>query len=170
MVPLPSGFTSDLIAAFGVLKTRTALSVDDLRVLAMIEAAGEEFYVRIARSIPGNAPGTVEAKTLLMRNGREERGHARRLLKAIAAEGATFDLPVHSDNPFVASLPPEIPATAGFLKGLESGEQEGDRQYQAWADAATNPVVARILRQNGREETRHGRRDAQVVRLLAAQG
>ncbi len=164
MVTLPNGFPSDLLGAFKVLKTRPKLAVEELRVLAMIEAAGEEFYLRIAKGVRDR-----EAKELLTQNGREERGHAHRLIKAIAAEsGETFVLPEPEDNPFIASMPAEYPATAEFLKMLETGEQDGDRQYQAWADGASNPAVAKILRQNGREESRHGERDARAVRLIAA--
>jgi rubrerythrin len=163
MVTLPNGFPSDLLGAFDVLKSRKKLSVDDLRVLAMIEAAGEEFYVRIA-----NGVRNAEAAALLTQNAREERGHAHRLLKAIVAEGgAAFVLPEPKDNPFFASLPAEIPATPEFLKMLESGEQDGDRVYQGWADGTSNADVAKILRQNGREESRHGERDAKVIELLA---
>jgi rubrerythrin len=164
MFTLPPDYPSDISGAFGVLKTRKSLSLDDMRVLAVIEAAGEEFYVRIARGVRN-----PEAAALLIQNGREERGHAHRLLKAIvAAGGEPFELPAARDNPFIASLPHELPATVEFIRSLESGEQNGDRIYQAWADAAANDEVAKVLRQNGREETHHAERDAQVIRLLAA--
>jgi rubrerythrin len=166
MVNLPNGFPSDLLGAFNVLKTHATLSVEDLEVLALLEAAGEEFYVRIARGVRD-----AEARALLLQNGREERGHAYRLVKAIALEsGKTFELPEHAHNPFVAAMPSEMPATAEFLKMLESGEQDSDRQYQAWANGASKPEVAKSLRQNGREESRHGERDAQAMRLIAANG
>ena len=164
MVTLPNGFPSDLLGAFKVLTARPKLAVEDLKVLAMIEAAGEEFYLRIAKGVRDR-----DAKELLSQNGREERGHAHRLVKAIAAEsGETFVLPESQENPFIASMPTEYPVTTEFLKTLESGEQDGDRQYQTWADGASNPTVAKILRQNGREESRHGERDAQAMRLIAA--
>ena len=164
MFSLPSGFPSDLIGAFKVLTTRPELTIEDLRVLAVIEAAGEEFYLRIAKSVRN-----TEAKALLTQNGLEERGHAHRLVKAIAVEsGETFVLPEPQENPFIASMPTEFPATAEFLEMLETGEQDGDRQYQIWADGASTPAVAKILRQNGREESRHAERDAQALRLIAA--
>jgi rubrerythrin len=164
MFTLPQGYPSDISGAFGVLKTRQSLSLDDMRVLAVIEAAGEEFYLRIARSVRN-----AEAAALLIQNGREERGHAHRLLKAIvAAGGEPFELPSAGENPFIAGLPAQLPATPEFIASLEKGEKDGDRIYQAWADAAANEEVANVLRQNGREETRHGERDAQVIRLLAA--
>ncbi len=164
MFTLPPDYPSDISGAFGILKTRKSLSLDDMRVLAVIEAAGEEFYLRIARGVRN-----PQAAALLIQNGREERGHAHRLLKAIvAAGGEPFELPPASENPFIAGLPAEFPATPEFIASLEKGEKDGDRIYQTWADAAANDEVAQVLRQNGREETRHGERDAQVIRLLAA--
>jgi hypothetical protein len=164
MFALPQGYPPDISAAFGILKSRTKLSIDDMRVLALIEAAGEEFYLRIAKSVRN-----PDAAALLTQNGREELGHAHRLLKAIvAAGGESFELPAPNENPFVAGFPAEFPATPEFIGSLESGEKDGDRIYQTWADAAANAEVAKVLRQNGREETRHGERDAQVIKLLEA--
>ncbi len=89
----------------------------------MIEAAGEEFYLRVAKGVRD-----THAKALLTQNGHEERGHAHRLVKAIAAEsGETFVLP------------------------------EPPRSQRSFANTA-------------REESRHGERDAQAVRLIAANG
>lgn len=164
LFPLPPGYPSDFAGALGVLKSRQSLSVEDLRVLALVEAAGEELYLRIARGIR-----LPEAAALLVQNGREERGHAHRLMKAIvAAGGEAFDLPKPEDNPFVATMPATFPATVEFIGSLESGEKNGDRLYQHWAAGAANETIAQVLRQNGLEETRHGERDAEVVRLLQA--
>ena len=164
MIQLPPGYPADFAGALAVLKTRTRLSLDDMRVLALLEAAGEEFYLRIAKGV-----GHAEAAALLIQNGREERGHAYRLLKAIELSGGEpYELPGADANPFIAGLPAQMAASSEFLSSLERGEQDGDRTYQRWADAAANPEVAKILRQNGREETRHGERDAQVAQLLAA--
>jgi rubrerythrin len=161
---LPPGCPSDLYGAFNMLKTHSALSLEDMQVLALIEAAGEEFYFRIAAGVTD-----AKAKQLLTRNGREERGHARRLVKAIQVQGgAPFELPAAADNPFVAALPGEFPATPEFLKMLADAEQDGDRQYEAWASASSHPEVAKLLRANGREESRHGVRDAEVIQILAA--
>ena len=45
-------------------------------------------------------------------------------------------------------------------------EDDGDLVYQSWADAEPDPEVAKLLRQNGREEARHGERVNEVRRLL----
>ena len=51
MQALPSGFPNDLIGAFDILKTRSRLAVDDLKVLAMIESAGEILYQNMAKTV-----------------------------------------------------------------------------------------------------------------------
>ena len=164
MNELPAGYPTDLYGAFNLLKTRDKLSLEDLKVLALIEAAGEEFYLRIAAGVRND-----KAKALLTRNGREERGHAARLVKAIGLQGGSpFELPEARDNPFIASLPGDFQVTAEFLKGLEGAEIDGDRQYEVWAAGAANAEVAKLLRANGREESRHGARDAEVIELIAA--
>ena len=56
---------------------------------------------------------------------------------------------------------------ADLLNIIEQSEKDGDLQYQVWADAESSDAVAKILRQNGAEETRHGERVAQVVALLS---
>lgn len=162
MSSLPADYPTDALAAFELLKSRKSLSVDDMKVLAMIENFGECFYQAIARGVPN-----AEAKALLQRSGQEERGHAARLIKAIKLKGGSFELPKDEDNVFIQSAPKEIMADGDFMSGLAQGEMDGDLQYQAWADAEPNAEVAKLLRQNGREETRHGERIAEVKKLLA---
>jgi rubrerythrin len=162
MVSLPPGYPTDALEAFNLLKARKRLSQQDVAVLAMIESSGEAFYMAAARAIKNDA-----ARALLARNAQEERGHAHRLVKALGLLGAPpFSLPADSDNPFVRTVPEELPVDSAFLAMLESAERDGDLQYQAWADAEANPEVARLYRQNGIEETRHGERVKQVKQLL----
>ena len=162
MNALPADYPTDALAAFALLKSRPSLSIDDMKVLAMIENFGECFYQAIARNVPN-----AEAKALLLRSGQEERGHAARLLKAIKLKGGSFEMPADQDNVFIQQAPHEIMADGDFMSGLAQGEMDGDLQYQAWADAEPDPEVARLLRQNGKEETRHGERIAEVKKLLA---
>jgi rubrerythrin len=162
MTSIPSGYPSDQIEAFALLATRETLSIDDMKILALLEAAGEAFYFAAADAVERE-----EAKDLLRRNGQEERGHAHRLLKAIELLGGEFTLPADADNPYVQPMDLAGIINADLLSIIEQGEQDGDLQYQAWADAESNQHVAKILRQNGVEETRHGERVAQVMALLS---
>ena len=163
MLSLPAGYPEQAFDAFAFLKTRTELSVEDMQVLAMIECYGEAFYFLLAEGVEDS-----EAKALLKRNGQEERGHAHRLLKAITLKGgAPFSLPANEDNPFFKFVPTTVECNAEVIAALEQGEVDGDLVYQVWAAAETNPLVADLLLQNGKEETRHGERVQQVRQRLA---
>jgi rubrerythrin len=166
MSPIPAGYPASQTEAFALLAARSTLSIDDLKVLALLETAGEAFYLALAEAVPG-----AEAKALLARNGQEERGHAHRLLKAITLlGGAPYALPDNADNPYVMPLRMDGVVNADFLAMLARGEQDGDLLYQSWAAAESNAEVAKIYRQNGAEETRHSQRVARVTQLLSAQG
>jgi hypothetical protein len=162
MTALPPGYPHQAFEAFDFLKTRQTLSVDDLKVLAMIECYGEVFYQLLARGV-----ADPEARALLARNGQEERGHAHRMIKAIRLKsGEAFELPTNEDNPFMALAPSEVPANAELLSLLEQGEIDGDLVYQKWADAEPNPEIAQLYRLNGKEETRHCERVMEVKKRL----
>ena len=164
MNALIPGYPADFFAAIEILKAREKLALDDVKALALIESAGEVFYLSVARGLSNAA-----AKALLTKNGNEERGHAHRLLKAIKLlGGGDFALPEHEQNPFVASVMGEFPVNVEFLAMLETGEKDGDLLYQRWAAAESNPEVAKIYLQNGKEESQHGERATQVKQLLAS--
>jgi rubrerythrin len=145
------------VAAIGAIET---LDVDAMRLLFRIEMSGEDFYFGIADRI-----GDARAADLLRRNGREERGHAERLRKAIGIKlGRDFQPEASDTARFAIPLPDEIP---GAMLGLiVQGELDGDVGYQRWADRESDPEVQKLLRQNGREETRHGERVREVIALL----
>jgi rubrerythrin len=164
MPGLPAGYPEEAFAAFAFLKDRAHLSVDDLKVLALIECYGEAFYFRLADSV-----SLPEAKALLRRNGQEERGHAHRVLKTIRLKtGEPYELPADADNPFISNLPADVTCDTGIIGALEAGEADGDLTYQAWADNEPDAAIADLLRQNGREESRHGQRATEVRRLLSS--
>jgi rubrerythrin len=159
---IPAGYPDNQMEAFALLATRQKLSIDDLKILALLETAGEAFYLATAAAVDNE-----EAKALLIRNGQEERGHAHRVLKAIALLGdAPYTLPTEEQNPYIRPLLLDGMISAELLAMIQKGEQDGDLQYQAWAAAESNVEVAKIYRQNGSEETRHSERVAQVVGLL----
>lgn len=163
MSVVPAGYPTDQVAAFELLSTRARLAIDDIKVLAMLETAGEAFYQSLAAAVDNDA-----ARALLSRNSQEERGHAHRLLKAIKLLGGEdFSLPEHAHNPYVSAMPAaKLLGSEAFFAALEQGELAGELQYEHWADAEANPEVAKIYRQNGSEEARHGARVAEIKRLL----
>jgi len=162
MASLPAGYPSQPFEALDFLKTHQTLSIDDVKVLAMIETYGEVFYEVLARGVADET-----ARELLLRNAAEERGHAHRLLKVIKLKGGSFELPANEDNPFNPFALDHVPASAEIMDLLQQAEVDGDLQYQAWADAEENEEVANLLRLNGREETRHFERVAEVRKRLA---
>ena len=160
MAELPAGYPNEALPALEVLKSHEVLSVEDLKVLAMIETWGEVFYQVLSRAVPDET-----SRDLLLRNGAEERGHAHRLLKAIKLKGGSFELPPNEENPFNPFALDNLPANSELLGMIQQAEIDGDTMYQTWADAEPNEEVAQLLRLNGREETRHFERVSEVKRL-----
>ena len=138
------------------------LDVAAMELLFRVECSGEDFYFALADRI-----GNDEAADLLRKNGREEVGHARRLQRAIALKlGREYEPSEEMQTRFSIPLPDTIDAT--LFPVIVQAELDGDVGYQRWADREENPEVAKLLRQNGREETLHGERVRKVVELLNA--
>ena len=55
---------------------------------------------------------------------------------------------------------------ADILRMIVDAEVQGDAGYQKWADNEPDPEVERILRLNGREESLHGERIAEVIAII----
>jgi len=158
---LPREVPADFVAALARLARTERLDVDDMKLLVLLELAGEPLYARLA---DGVAP--PEAKALLLQNGREETAHAHRLKRAIEKKtGAAYALPTLAENPYAA--PPPMPVvSAALLAGVQQGETGGEADYQRYAAHEPDPEVAEWLRQNGREELRHRDRVGRVIEIL----
>lgn len=151
----------DFFSAVVALGSIKRLDVDGMRLLFRVENSGEDFYNGIADRI-----GDERAAALLRRNGREERGHAERVRKALGIKlGRAFEPSADDLAPFAIELPESIPAE--LFPAIVQGELDGDAGYQKWADGEADPEVQRLLRLNGREETVHGERVREVMTLLA---
>jgi len=159
---LPETIPADFLAALAHLDTQEKLGVEEMKLMVLLETAGEPLYQKLASLAPDG-----EATELLLTNGREETAHAHRLKRAIEiATGESYAVPSLDQNPY-AEAPPFTELSPELLAGLIAGETNGDAGYQKWADHEPNAEIAALLRQNGREETRHGERVARVVELLA---
>lgn len=165
MSNLPSDLPVDFVTAFAKLSALSRLEVEDMKLMVLLESAGEPLYARLADGVEPE-----RAKALLRQNGREETAHANRLKKAIEIlTGEPYEIPSLSENPY--GEPPAMgEITSDLLRGLIGAEIGGDLLYQGYADNQENADVAELLRQNGREETRHGKRVEQVIELLADRG
>jgi rubrerythrin len=161
MSHLPADLPADFGAAFAKLSALTKLGVEDMKLMILLETAGDPLYAGLADAVEPE-----EAKALLRQNGREETAHAHRLKRAIEIlTGAPYEIPALEDNPYAKS-PSMGTVTVEMLRGLVQAERGGDALYQTYAAGEENPDVAELLRQNGREETRHGERVEQVIALL----
>jgi rubrerythrin len=144
----------------GGLPESDTLDEDALRAMFSTEMGGEDFYNALADRVDN-----VEAAKLLRNNGREEAGHARRLLRALSLKvGHEVDPTPEMFTSTAIQLPDAI--SPKLLSIIRDAELEGDVSYQRWADNEADPQVARLLRLNGREESIHARRVEQVMALL----
>jgi len=137
-------------------------TLDDLKALMFLEAAGEIYYENLVALAPNDA-----VKKLLARNGQEEMAHAHRLKRVIKMiHGEDCDIPSREQNPFANSLmvPPAV--DAAFLTSFAETERTGETFYQIWADNIGNADAAKLLTQNGKEETRHGDRLTEALGLI----
>lgn len=160
---LPAGMPQTSEAAFAYIGTIDTPSVDDLKLMICLEASGLSFYKALAAGAPSKAIGD-----LLNANGREEMAHAKRLQKAIQIlTGETFDIPAPDANPY-DTAPATLPVDEKLLDNMAQGEFGGELMYEGWAAKIGNGEVAKLLRQNGKEERRHGERAQQAKALLTA--
>ncbi|MBY0401774.1 ferritin-like domain-containing protein [Myxococcota bacterium] len=161
MSSLPSDLPSDFGAAYARLLGLEKLGVEDMKLMILLETAGEPLYFGLAEGV-----SSEEARSLLRQNGREETAHAHRLKKAIEIlTGAPYTIPTLDENPY--GKPPAMGAvTPELLRGMVQAESGGDKLYQTYAAHEPNPAVAELLLQNGREETRHAQRVEQVIAIL----
>ncbi|MCD9625438.1 ferritin-like domain-containing protein [Rhabdothermincola salaria] len=150
----------DFLSASLQLAAVERLDVADMELLVRLENSGVAFYDVLADRI-----GDEEAAVLLRRNGREEAGHARRVLRALELKvGEGYEAPPELSEPLQIDLPD--PIDPAMLPLIVAGEIDGDAGYQGWADHEDDPEVARLLRLNGREETKHADRLREVMAIL----
>jgi rubrerythrin len=153
---------ADFFAAVAALGAIEQLDIDALRLLYRVECSGEDFYNHLADRI-----GNARAAELLRRNAREERGHAERVRSVIGIKlGQVYEPTAEDRARYVVPLPDTISAPE-LLPLIVQGELDGDAGYQRWADRESDAEAQRLLRLNGREETRHGERVREVIALIA---
>jgi rubrerythrin len=152
----------DFFSAAASLGQVETLDVATMELLIKVENSGEDFYNLLADRI-----GNEEAGELLRRNGREEVGHARRISRAIALKlGTDYEPSPELLERFEVPLPEVVGLELFPL--IVKAELDGDAGYQRWADNEPDPEVARLLRRNGREETKHGERAQAALAILEA--
>ncbi len=152
----------DFFEATARIGAAESLDLETLELLIRVENSGDVLYDALADRI-----GNEEAAELLRRNGREEVGHARRMMKVMSIRtGTEYVPPAEVLEKFSVELPDTI--DLAMLPLIVAGEMQGDAGYQAWADAETDEEIIRLLRLNGREETKHAERITRVIEILEA--
>jgi rubrerythrin len=162
-VTIPAGAPQTLGEAFAHIGQVQSPTIDDMKIMVLVEAAGLALYEGLA-----GATTNAEVQTLLRCNGREEMAHAHRVAKAIKAmTGEDYPPPSVEDNPYLSGPLPTAPVTPEGLAQTAQAEFAGDALYAGWADAVGHEEAAALFRQNGKEETDHGNRLMQAAALLA---
>jgi rubrerythrin len=152
----------DFFSASQAVAKAKEMDLATMELVFRLENSGEEFYNALADRVDN-----AEAAELLRRNGREERGHARRLQRAISIKlGQDWEPSEEVMQNFAIPLPDEI--GIDVFPAIVKAEIDGDTGYQRWADRESDPEVARLLRLNGREETIHGERVSKALEILQA--
>jgi len=150
----------DQATVFEQLGAADVLTVPLMEQLWKLERSGEASYLAMAELVED-----PRAKELLVRNGREEMGHARRIARALSIKlGQEWEPSEALAAPEPVAAPPYLDRE--ILEMIVQAEVRGDAGYQKWADNEPDPEVERILRLNGREESLHGERVAKVMELL----
>jgi len=159
---LPADAPKTTNEAFAYLgKLMNGATIDDLKILALVEAVGQKLYEDIA-----SRAEHPEVKKLLLANGREELGHAHRVSKAIEIlTGKPFPIPEIDANPLYTGITP-MPITKAAFEGLVKAEFNGGNLYDGVASSFDNPEVVALLKQNGKEEVQHGHRVQQAIEFL----
>jgi len=164
MQALPEGAPVSLGDAFAIINAATHPTLDVLRLMVFAEAAGKTLYESLADQVDVPA-----VQALLRHNGREELAHAHRVSRAIGKlTGTDYPVPTPEENPYLTMPASTRAVTPEMLATLAQAEFNGDALYETWAQNSTDADVARLLRQNGREETEHGQRLQQAAELLRA--
>jgi rubrerythrin len=161
MGQLPANAPESAKAAFAQVNAKTTPSIDDLKLMVYLEASGQTSYGELAKGAPN-----PEIRTLLEANGREELAHAHRVAQVITLiSGEDFAVPAAADNRYATASGGVV--DRAMLEMLVRAEDGGCILYETWAANIGNPEAAALLRQNAKEETRHGQRAKDALALLA---
>lgn len=139
------------------------LDLETLEILIRVENSGDVLYGALADRLDNE-----EAADLLRRNGREEVGHARRMMKVMSLKlGHEYVPSPEVLEKFPVDLPDSVDAST--LPFIVEGELQGDIGYQKWAARETDEEIIRLLLLNGREETKHAHRVQEAIAILAGE-
>lgn len=163
MHTFPPNAPKNLYEAFAYIGSVTRPTIDDLKLMVILEAAGKVMYDDLAAGATDS-----RVRELLIDSGSDELAHARRVSRAIGKlTGTDYPVPSPEENPYLAAWEkPDL--TAELMNSLAETEFGGEALYERWAENCENAEAVQLFRQNGCEETNHGHRLKEVSELLAA--
>ena len=153
----PNFFTAN-----AALIGKEVLDIECLELMYRLECTGEVFYNMLADRME-----STEAADLLRKNAVEEKGHARRLARALSIK-LGYEWQPSQQVAEILDIPLPDALDERMFRAIVKGEINGDAGYQRWADAEPSEEVARLLRLNGLEETIHAGRAQKVAEILAS--
>ena len=161
MDAIPEGRPTEMFAAFAYIDTVSQPTIDDMKLMVLLEAAGKTMYEDFADGIE-----QADLKALLIECGREEYLHAERMSRAIELlTGAGYPVPADAENPYMVGwVKPRL--TRELADSLAKAEAGGERLYGDWASHCAHDQVTSMFTQSGREETDHARRLEKIRDLL----
>jgi len=162
MYALPHNAPANLYEAFAYIGSVRHATIDDLKLMLLLEAAGKEMYDDLAADA-----ADPEIRSLLTECGLDEYLHAERLARVLSLlTNEPYSVPGPEQNPYlVAWQKPTL--SAELVENLATAEAGGEALYEGWARSCPHPEAARLLRLNGCEETAHAERLQVISQRLA---
>lgn len=153
MYELPPNAPANLYEAFAYIGSVRNATVDDLKLMLVLEAAGKAMYDDLAADATD-----PEIRSLLIECGQEEYLHAERLAQILSLlTNEPCSVPNSEENPYlVAWQKPSL--SVALVENLAAAEAGGEALYDGWAQSCPHLEAARLLRLNGCEETAHAER------------
>ena len=118
MFKLTASMPQTAEAAGAYVYTVKSPSLDDYKVMVMVEAAGQGFYGALAEAAPTDA-----IRALLAKNGQEELAHAHRVSRVIKKlYGEDFAVPAPEENPYYR-MPQGLTVTKEMLDTISQADR-----------------------------------------------
>jgi rubrerythrin len=162
MYALPPNAPTNLYEAFAYIGSVRQPTMDDLKLMLLLEAAGKVMYDDLAADA-----ADPDVRQWLLESGQDEYLHAQRLAQVLTLlTNEPHSVPDSEENPYLVGWEnPKL--SADLVENLANAEAGGEALYEGWARSCPNPDAAKLLRQNGQEETAHAERMRLISKRLA---
>lgn len=161
MYVLPPNAPANLYEAFAFIGSVRNPTLDDIKLMMLLEAAGKTMYDALAEDAPNE-----EARRLLLESGCDEYLHAERMAQIVGLlTDEPCSVPAPAENPYLVDWQkPRL--TVELLEKLAAAEDNGGALYECWAQSCANAEAAGLMRLCGREEATHSERMRKIIGCL----